>query len=416
MNIVLSVLGTYGDVLPFLAIGRQLAQRGHDVSLYAPEPFRQPALRSGLGFDAMCTEAEYDEALSSPNLWHPRRGLAPLFDMMASLAGRTMQWLLDRTSENSCLVIASPNAFGARLAQDKGGVPVITIHVTPFLIESRNAAPWLPGVPLQGLMPSRLRHWLGRGADRVLIDPVSLPPLNDLRVSLGLSPVKRLRYWWNSPLRIILMCPPWYVPPQPDWPRQLIQVGFPMADRLGDVGELTPTLEAYLDAGPAPLVFTYGSGMREGAQFFRVAVEICRRMRRRGILLAHEAEQVPDSFPADVIHVRYAPLSLLLPRSAALIHHGGIGTVAQALAAGVPQMVVPVAFNHFDDAQRLSRLGLGAVLRRQAFRPRHACREIERMLASPAMVDARTTARRRMTADDGVASACDEIERVAGTL
>jgi UDP:flavonoid glycosyltransferase YjiC (YdhE family) len=99
-----------------------------------------------------------------------------------------------------------------------------------------------------------------------------------------------------------------------------------------------------------------------------------------------------------------------------LIHHGGIGTIAQALAAGVPQMVVPVAFNHFDDAQRLSRLGLGAVLRPQAFRPRRACREIERILASPAMIDARVAARTRMAADDGVEAACDEIERVATRL
>jgi UDP:flavonoid glycosyltransferase YjiC (YdhE family) len=416
MHIALAALGTYGDILPFLAIGRQLAQRGHDVSLYAPEPFRQSALRAGLDFDAICTEAEYDEALSAPELWHPRRGLAPLFEMMTSLAGRTMQWLEEKSEENLRLVVASPNAFGTRLAQDKHSVPVITVHVTPFLIESRHDAPWLPGLPLQRLMPSRLRHWLGRGADRTLIDPISLPPLNALRANLGLPPVKRLRYWWNSPLRMILMCPPWYVPPQPDWPRQLIQVGFPMADRLGDVGELAPTLEAYLDAGPAPLVFTYGSGMRQGAQFFRVAVEICRRMRRPGILLAREAEQVPASLPADVIHVGYAPLSLLLPRCAALIHHGGIGTIAQALAAGVPQMVVPVAFNHFDDAQRLSRLGLGAVLRPQAFRPRRACREIERILASPAMIDARVAARTRMAADDGVEAACDEIERVATRL
>lgn len=416
MNICLVALGTYGDVLPFLAIGHQLSQRGHDVSLYAPEPFRQSAIRAGLDFDAMCTEAEYDEALSAPDLWHPLRGLAPLFEMMVSLAGRTMRWLEERTRGRPGLIIASPNAFGARLAQDNSGLPVITVHVTPFLIESRYAAPRLPGLPLQALMPSRLRHWFGRGADRVLIDPVSLPPVNDLRTDLGLPPVKRLRYWWNSPLRVLLMSPPWYVPPQTDWPRQVMQVGFPMADRLGDVGDLAPSLEAFLDAGSPPLIFTYGSGMRQGARFFEVAVEICRRMRRRGILLAREADQVPASLPADVLHVRYAPLSLLLPRSAALIHHGGIGTVAQALAAGVPQMVVPVAFNHFDDAQRLSRLRLGAVLRPQAFRPRRACREIEKMLASPSMIGARTAAHTRMEADDGVASACDEIERVGALL
>lgn len=416
MNFILVALGTHGDVLPFLAIGSRLAQRGHSVLLYAPEPFRRSASRAGLTFDAMCTEAEYDEVLSYPNLWHPRRGLAPLFRMMISLASRTMHWLEKVLDEKPCVVIASPNAVGARLAQDHRGVPVITVHVTPFLIESRHAAPWLPGLPLQAVMPSRLRHWFGRGADRIIIDPISLPPLNALRANFGLPPIKRLRYWWNSPLRVILMGPPWYVPPQTDWPTQLMQVGFPIADRLGDAEDLAPALEVFLNAGEPPLVFTYGSGMRQGARFFKAAVEICRRTRRRGVLLAREADQVPATLPTDVMHARYAPLSLLLPRSAALIHHGGIGTIAQALAAGVPQMVVPVAFNHFDDAQRLSQLGLGVVLRPQAFQPRRASRVIKRMLASPAMLNARTAARARMEVDDGVASACDEIERIAEWL
>ncbi|WP_312889615.1 glycosyltransferase [Methylobacterium sp. R2-1] len=108
MNIVFTAIDTYGDVLPFVAIGRRLARRGHDVFLYAPKPFRQSASRAGLDFDAMCTEAEYDEALSSPNLWHPQRGLAPLFKMMVSVAGRTMQWLEERSAEKACIVITSP--------------------------------------------------------------------------------------------------------------------------------------------------------------------------------------------------------------------------------------------------------------------------------------------------------------------
>ena len=416
MHFLLTVLGTHGDVLPFLALGQCLTQRGHAVTLHAPEPFRRFAERAGLGFDAICSQEEYDRALTAADLWHPRRGIAPLFEMAVALADRTARWIEARTADTPCVVVTSPNALGARLAQDKQGVPVITVHVTPYLIESRSAAPWLPGVPVQALLPSRLRHWLGRGADRILIDPAALPRLNALRADADLPPVGRLRFWWNSPLRLILMFPAWYVPPQLDWPEQTVQVGFPIADQLGDAGDLAPELRAFLEAGSPPLVFTYGSGMRRSARFFAVAVEICRRMGRRGVLLAREEGQVPASLPPDMIHLRYAPLSLLLPRSAALIHHGGIGTVAQALAAGVAQMVVPIAFNHFDDGRRLARLKLGVMLRRRAFTPGRAQREIERMLASRAMSGACAAARARMAADRGTEAACDEIERIARTV
>ncbi|MBD8906962.1 glycosyltransferase [Methylorubrum zatmanii] len=416
MHFLLTALGTHGDVLPFLALGQCLTQRGHRVSLHAPEPFRLSAERAGLGFDPICSQAEYDRALIASDLWHPRRGIAPLFEMTVGVADRTARWIAAKAAEAPCLVVASPNALGARLAQDQHGVPVITVHVTPYLIESRSAAPWLPGIPVQALLPSRLRHWLGRGADRFVIDPAALPHLNALRSRADLPAVKRLRFWWNSPSRMILMFPAWYVPPQLDWPEQAVQVGFPMADQLGDAEDLAPELRAFLDAGPPPLVFTYGSGMRRSAHFFAVAVEICRRMGRRGVLLAREEGQVPANLPADIIHLRYAPLSLLLPRSAALIHHGGIGTVAQALAAGVAQMVVPVAFNHFDDGRRLARLNIGTMLRQRAFTPGRAQRAIERMLGSPGMAAARAAAAARMAADRGAEAACDEIERVAGTL
>lgn len=409
MKFLFAVLGTHGDVLPFLAIGEALVRRGHAVSLCAPEPFRAQAGRAGLAFEAMCTQEDYDRGLGEPNLWKPLRGPASLMGIALAFAETTLAWIERHAGDAAC-VVASPNAFGARIARDKLGIRLVTLHVIPFLIESRIAAPRLPGLPGQGLMPSALRHWFGRAGDRVLLDPAGRPPLNAIRERHGLPPAGRLRFFWNSPDRMLLAFPAWYAPPQEDWPAQARQVGFPLADRMGDVGELEPGLAAFLDAGPPPLVFTYGSGMRRAARFFDVAVAICRRMGRRGVLLSREEGQVPAALPDGVIRVRYAPLSLLLPRSAALIHHGGIGTVAQALAAGTPQIVVPIAFNHFDDGHRLAEHGLGAVIGRRAFTPGRAARRLAAMLADPAMAEARAAIRARMAAEDGIGEACVVIE------
>lgn len=410
MQIMLVAVGSYGDVLPFIGLGAELVQRGHAATLAAPAPFAALAARVHLPFHALGTQTDYERTVAAPDLWHPRRGASILFRQVTALTEQTYEWLAHAHRRGETLVVASTLSLGARVAQDKLGLPVVTVHVMPLMVESRVAAPVMPGIPLVHHLPSRLRHLIGRGADRYVIGPASLPTLNDLRRRLDLAPVRRLRHWWNSPTRLLLMFPDWYTAPQADWPAQAVQVGFPLVDRLGDNAGLTSRVTDFLAAGPAPLVFTYGSAMRRGQPFFRTACDLCRRTGQRGILLAPQAGQVPADLPAGVIHVPYAPLSALLPRARALIHHGGIGTVAQALAAGVPLLVVPVAFDHFDEGLRLRRLGLGAMLGRRRFTAARAARVLQRLLTSEAVATACAGARARMTREDGVAAACDAIE------
>ncbi|MGH1574098.1 hypothetical protein ACRAWG_30010 [Methylobacterium sp. P31] len=97
----------------------------------------------------------------------------------------------------------------------------------PFLIESRYDPPRLPGLPLPRFLPAALRAYVNLGVDKVAVGPFTLPPLNALRARLGLDPVYRLRHWWNSPTRMLLMFPDWYAEPQADWPAQAVQLGFP---------------------------------------------------------------------------------------------------------------------------------------------------------------------------------------------
>lgn len=411
MKFMLAVLGTHGDVLPFLALGSELLRRGHDVSLSAPAPFAKHAARVGLAFHAVGTQADFDRLVREPNLWHPRRGVETAFRYGLDFAADIYSWI-EANRSDQCVVVASSSSFGARVAQDRFGLPLVTVHVMPLLIESRYAPPRLPGLPLPEFLPARFRHWLGRGADKYVINPAALPRLNTFRATLNLPPVRRLRHWWNSPMQVLLMFPDWFAPPQPDWPCQAIQVGFPLADRFGDAKALSSELAAFLDASDPPLAFTYGSGMRQGQAFFDAAVAICRRLGHRGVLLAPQDGQVPANLPEQIMHLPYAPFSVLLPRCAALIHHGGIGTVAQGLAAGIPQLVVPVAFDHFDEGQRLKRLGLGTTLSRRRFTPARAAREIRRLLESSTVLEACTAAKMRLAGEDGVGTACDALERL----
>jgi rhamnosyltransferase subunit B len=413
MQVHLVAIGTHGDVLPILALASALRARGHAVALAAPAPFGPLAERAGIRFHGLGSAADYERFTAEPDLWRPWRGVAPLFTYVSSLTEPTYRWLEAGWNPGTGIVVASTLSLGARVAQERLGLPLATVHVMPFFMESRIDPPALPGLPLPRFLPPRFRHWVGLGADKYVIGPAALPGLNAFRDGLGLRPVRRLRHWWNLAPRLILMFPDWFTPPQADWPEQAVQVGFPLVDRFGDTASLDPALTAFLDAGAPPLVFTYGSAMRQARGFFETAIALCRRMGRRGVLLAPQADQVPDGLPPGIIHLPYAPLSRLLPRAAALIHHGGVGTVAQALAAGVPQLIVPVAFDHFDEAARVRRLGLGTTLSQRGFTPARAERHLRRLLGSPSVARALAEAKARMQAEDGIGRACAAIERMA---
>ena len=249
--------------------------------------------------------------------------------------------------------------------------------------------------------------------DRFL-DRVLAPALNRFRAELGLAPARHIAsQWWHSPQRVIGLFPDWFAAPQPDWPSQTTLTGFPLYDERG-VSQVPPDLEAFLTeaeaAGDPPIVFAPGSSNRQADRFFAAAVDACQRLERRGILLTRYREQLPSPLPAKVRHADYAPFSAVLPRAAALVHHGGIGTAAQALAAGRPQLVMPMAFDQPDNAVRLVRLGVARMLPPTRFSGKRVARNLA------ALLGAETTACRckeivqRFDGIDPIGRTCDLIE------
>ncbi len=195
-------------------------------------------------------------------------------------------------------------------------------------------------------------------AERWVIDRTICPTLNQWRIELGLAPVRRVTRWWHSPWCVACLFPEWFATVQPDWPDNLIQTSFPLWDEATDEPLPVP-LAAFLSAGDAPIAFTPGSANVFGREFFAAACAACDRLGRRGLLLTRFAEHLPAQLPRSVLHVPYAPFSQLLPRCAALVHHGGIGSMSQAMAAGIPQLIVALAHDQFDNASRVQQLGIG---------------------------------------------------------
>lgn len=412
MHVLLIPVGSHGDVHPFVGLGLELRARGHRVTFFLNEHFG-PLVR-GLGFEmvALGEEGQFEEALRDPDLWHPRRGLATVARYNLEYTGMIYR-ALEAYYEPGAMVAAGGSlAFGMRLAQERLGLPAATVHLQPSVLHSNHET------PVYGRMGG-LRHWprwlkrrLFDLAFTRVVDPLFAPGLNALRAEIGLPPLGRdvFRCWRDSPELIVGLFPAWFGPPQPDWPPHVVLTDFPLYDER-DATPLPPGLDAFLDAGPPPIAFTPGSANVHGRPFFEAAVDACRRLGRRGLLLTRHPAQIPADLPDGVIHVPYAPFGLLLPRVAALVHHGGIGTCAQALAAGVPQLIMPLAHDQFDNVDRLRRLGVARSLLPHRFRGPAVADALRALLDSPSVASSCRAVAARIPADGrGLALDCDALD------
>ncbi len=407
MRILIAAGGSYGDTYPFLAIGREMMRRGHEVRFFATPNFAAAARGAGLPFVPVGTTELYESLVHHPDAMHPRRGPKLIARLLMEHLPAAYA-VLDEHARSAGLIIGSTLALAARLVQETRGVPTVTVHLQPAMLRSSYRAPRVTASGIPDWYPpswKRLLWWL---ADTLILDPAFCPSFNRFRTRLGLPPVKRLfGDWIHQADGVIGLFPDWFGVPQPDWPRRLRLTSFPLYDQASD--GLPAEVEAFLDAGDAPVVFTAGTSSTNERAFFRESVEACRRGGRRGILLARYPEQIPSELPDAVRYFEYAPFSTLLPRTAAIVHHGGVGTLSQGLAAGVPQLVRPMAYDQFDNAHQLEELGVARVLLPKRYRASTVATVLEELTRSSAIRNACKLAAGGLTGLDPVAATCDLI-------
>ena len=353
-------VGSHGDVLPMVGLGRTLKARGHQVEILA-NPVFAPAVRwAGVDLIPLGTTQDYEAVAQDPDIHHPRKGLNAVSRVLRKHMRDAYRLLVERIQQGPAVLVGSTLAYPTRCAAEVHRLPVATIHLQPSVIRSLLDPPVLGGpYPLPRWLP---RSWIAALwwlLDRCYIDPLLGGALNSLRTELGLTPVRRVLDQWLHQADLVMgLFPDWFQPRPADWPPHLHLNNFPLWDQeSGD--SLPPELEAFLQAGPAPIVLTGGTGFAKLGHFYKDAIRHCQRLGKRGLLLTRYRANLPEHIPPEMLHIEYAPFSRLLPRASALVHHGGIGTTAQGLAAGIPQLIVPQAHDQFDNGYRVVQLGVG---------------------------------------------------------
>lgn len=378
---VLLPFGSAGDVFPFVWLGRLLKAAGHHVTVVTACLFEEHVRAAGLDCVPVGRPEDFERIAKDPRIWKMVHGTKLVFDHAVQAVDPYLSAIEGCGAVDGTL--APMTCFAARIAREKLQIPLITVHLQPAVFLSAHETPLLhPAISMVRRLPVQIRRKLLQLANPV--DRIAGSKLRKLCAKYRVHPPRSIyAEWWNSPDGVLALFPSWLAAPQPDWPSNLLQWSFPLED-LAAEHPLSPALQEFLSAGERPVVFTPGSANVQAAQFFKVAAESVRQLECRAVFVTREPRQVPAMLPPGCMVVEYAAFSLLLPHAAAFVHHGGIGTVSQGLAAGVPQLVMYMAHDQPDNAERIERLGVGLGLAARRFTTARVTDFLDRLLHVPA--------------------------------
>jgi UDP:flavonoid glycosyltransferase YjiC (YdhE family) len=347
MKILIVTLGSIGDLLPFLPIAEGLRLRGHTPVIASNAGYAQLVRMNGFAFAPILDAPQ--QMLDDAITSDPVRAWKIVRkDMFERATQATFDFIAPHARQGNCAVLASWSAFGARLAYEKLDVPLFTAYLSPHAVEEG---------------PDAGGHKLG-------------------------------------------LFPDWFGPT----PDGVHAAGFPLFEDTA-IPALPADVESFLADGPPPLIFTPGSFMRNSAAFFQASMEACGKLNARAIFLTPYSDQVPANLPTTIRHFPYLALQRLAPRGAALIHHGGIGTTAQALRAGIPQLVTPVFFDQPDNALRIAALGVGQLV--QNYAAKDVAERLAVILNSPAVRQDCLRVKALFAVGDPVADICRTVTTAA---
>lgn len=348
-RVILITLGTRGDIEPFAAIARHLTSAGQRVDFLTNENWQVLVEETGARFVSIAPadppqSGRNDHSFFVENTFPSfRKSFDHIADVVASEGRPALAYRL--------------NMLGAECAAERFGLDGVRIVLQPSAIRSYARPPW----PLTGLA----QHWWGAVGRSVVVPAIYmfgdiLSPYrrwaNEFRRSVDV-PARKLfgdRHDHSHPW--MLLCPDWFALPQNDWPASCIFAGFPERNP-GCPDQVTAE---FLRRQPEPILFTPGTGVSDVSAFLSAASEACRALGSAAIFVSPFVD--PRVEAEDLFIRSFVDLSWLLPYCRAVVHHGGIGTTAEAIRAGIPQLILAGRFDQPDNAVRVAQLGLGGAI------------------------------------------------------
>jgi rhamnosyltransferase subunit B len=406
--ILLTTSGSLGDLHPYLALGLGLKQRGHQVALGTFEHYRGRVESLGLEYRPIGPHMSPEDPEVIKLVIDQRNGPENIFRQLIMPHVRETYEDTVRAVEGADLVVSHPLTLTVPILAEQRKLKWASVVLSPISFFSLHEPTEISGHSIVSAMtrgPMWLRkfiHWVGRTQTRGW-----LRPLLDFRRELGVpTDAHPLFEGQHSPHLVLALFSSLLAEPKPDWPKQTRQAGFCFHDRK-DANDLSPGLTKFLESGPPPIVFTLGStAVQNPGSFYEESAAAAKTLGKRAVLLGN-APSAPDVWVEP-----YAPYSLLFPKCEAIVCSGGVGTVAQALRAGKPFVIVPHGNDQPDNAARCRRLGASRDVDRRDYTRDRAAAELRALLGDPQSAAKARECARHIAQEDGVRVACEALEKL----
>ncbi|MEJ2412867.1 MAG: glycosyltransferase [Anaerolineales bacterium] len=346
MHLTMLALGSTGDVLPYLALGKGLKDAGYQVRFASFQIFQQRAVELGLDFHLIPGDPRFLVAQGGTNI----------FSMARSFGSLTKEYTkaLSATSllETDMIINQLPGGMFGRDLAEKADIPMVLAAVIPLVPTGQFPMLGFPAFPVPGFNKltyslAEIAAWslFGAGINRWREEELGLPRLSrvdyfshDWLVLNGFSSkVVHRPPEWDQRVQIT----GYWFPEDPSWKPPL-------------------SLEEFLARGKAPIFIGFGSNpIKDPAQITETILLAIKRSGQRAVLHSGWAGLGSINLPEDIYLLDYAPYDWLFPKMAMVIHHGGSGTTGFGLRAGVPSCAVPVGFDQKFWGERIADLGAG---------------------------------------------------------
>jgi UDP:flavonoid glycosyltransferase YjiC (YdhE family) len=420
LRIVLSNIGTYGDTNPLIAIALELKRRGHVPVMALPAVYEPKIRPLGLEFHAVRPDIDPTNTILVEMIYDVKHGTERgLRDFLFPALSETYADLLDAATkpERADLLLLGELNYAGPLVAEMTGIPWASYVLAPLSFFSAFDPPVLPGYPRLARADKAVPG-LGRVVKRVarFVSRKWPEPIYELRRELGLpkgaNPLFDAKH---SPFLVLALFSRLLGAEQKDWPEHTQITGFCYYDADAGNQALPSNLEAFLAAGPPPVVFTLGSAaVLAAGKFYEFSARAAIRLGIRAVLLigTDPRNRLKSSLPESICVAEYAPYSALFNRASLVVHQGGVGTTAQCMRAGKPMLIMPFSHDQPDNGRRMLRLKVARVIQRGNYTPMRVARRLKAMLAEPLLAKRAESVAKRLRSEDGVHTACDALEEL----
>lgn len=417
MRIVLSNIGTFGDINPLVALALELKRRGHTPVMALPNVYRPKIEPLGLEFHAIRPDIDPTNSVLVEMVYDIKHGTEHgLRDFLFPSLRQTYDDLLDAATKpaRADLLLLGELNYAGPLVAETTGIPWASYVLAPLSFFSAFDPPVLP--PYPKLARADKLAGFGRLIRRVArFSTRKWPlPIYELRRELGLergaNPLFDAKH---SPNLVLALFSRVLGVEQKDWPANTLIAGFCFYDSDAGNAALPPHLEKFVSAGEPPVVFTLGSAaVLAAGDFYDVSAKVAERLGIRAVLLvgSDPRNKPTRKLPESICVAEYAPYSALFSRARLIVHQGGVGTTAQCLRAGRPMLIMPYSHDQPDNARRMKRLGVSRTIQKSRYTASRVARRLGSMLEKQNLFERSLAVAEQLRGEDGVRTACDALE------